>query len=328
MITHPSAAFFAGRSCLVAGGTGFIGSHCAEALLAAGAQVRITVHRRPSPVKDPRLELCPVDLFQRDACLRAMEGVDTVIHAAGGVGAAGVGPQDILAGLSDLLAITANLLWAAWTAGVKRIVIFSSSTGYPAFDHPVREEDFWNGPVHPAYHGYGWMRRYLERQAEFVAQRSSLLPVIIRPGAVYGPRDRFDPASSHVVPALIRRAVAKENPFVVWGTGDEVRDFLHVSDFARGCLLALEKAGPCDPVNIAYGEAVSVRTLVSQVLAASGHQEAECRFDPTKPVAIPVRRIDITKASQTLGFMPAIPLAAGLADTVRWFQSQPQVIEP
>ena len=325
MIAPPSPTFFGGRSCLVAGGTGFIGSHCAEALLVAGARVRLTVHRRPPVLTDPRFDLCTADLSRREDCLRAMDGIDTVIHAAGGVGAAGVGPQALMVGIAELLTLTANLLWAAWTAGVRRILIFSSSTGYPAFDHPVREDEFWTGPVHPAYYGYGWMRRYLERQAEFVAQRSNLTAIIVRPGAVYGPRDNFDPATSHVLPALIRRAVAGDNPFVVWGTGDEVRDLLHVSDFARGCLLALEKAGNCDPVNIAGGEAVTVRTMVSHVLTATGRRDVELRFDAGKPVAIPVRRIDTAKALQQLGFTPVIGLAEGVADTVRWFRDQPAV---
>ncbi|MBX9635267.1 MAG: NAD-dependent epimerase/dehydratase family protein [Magnetospirillum sp.] len=318
MTILPAAeSFFAGRRCLVAGGTGFVGSHFVEALLAAGAYVRITTRRQPPPLTDRRVEIVTADLDRREDCLRAVEGMDMVIHAAGSVGAAGVAPQDALLGMDANLHLTANLLWAAWTAKVGRMLVFSSSTGYPAADHPVSEDEFWNGPVHPIYHGYGWMRRYVERLAEFTAEKSGMHLAIIRPGAIYGRRDNFDPATCHVIAALIRRAVARENPFVVWGSGNEVRDILHVSDFVQGCLLALEKAGNCDPVNIASGEGTSVRDLVNLVLAASGHDNADVRFDASRPTAIPLRLIDISKARR-LGFSPRIALADGLADTIRW----------
>jgi GDP-L-fucose synthase len=105
----------------------------------------------------------------------------------------------------------------------------------------------WNGPPHSSYFGYGWMRRYLEKLGEFISSKSQMKIAIVRPTAIYGRWDNFSPLSSHVIPALIRRAVEKENPYVVWGTGNEIRDFLHVSDLARACLLMLEKYPNCDP---------------------------------------------------------------------------------
>jgi len=314
-----SLPFWQARHCLVAGGTGFVGRHCVEALLDAGARVRMTVHQRPPEIADKQLELVQADLTRREDCLRAMQDIDVVIHAAGSVGAAGVGPQDALLGIGDNLTLTSNLLWAAWTAGVERALVFSSSTGYPAADHPVTEDEFWTGPVHPSYHGYGWMRRYVERLAEFTAERSGMHIAIVRPGAIYGRHDKFDAASGHVVPSLILRAEAREDPFVVWGSGDEIRDFLHVSNFVQGCLIALERGGSCDPVNIASGESVSVRDLVGLVLSACGHDAATVVFDPTRPTAIPRRLIDIAKARR-LGFTPRITLADGLADTVSWLR--------
>ena len=157
------------------------------------------------------------------------------------------------------LVLTARMLQAAWEAKVGRFLVYSSSTGYPPADHPVREEEMWSAPPPPVYFGYGWMRRFFEILGEFVSSKSEMKVAIVRPTAIYGRWDNFDPRSGHVIPALIRRAVDRENPFVVWGRGDEVRDFLHVSDLAKGSLLALEKLANCDPVNIGYGQAMTIR---------------------------------------------------------------------
>jgi GDP-L-fucose synthase len=314
-------AFYRDKKVLVTGGAGFVGSHLVEELLRQGAQVRVAVHRRPLSLRDDRIESMPADLAQPEDCRAAVRGVQFVFHAAGAVGAAGVGADRVMSGITTNLVLTAQMLEAAMAAGVERFLLFGSSTGYPAADHPVKEEEMWAGPVHPAYLGYGWMRRYLERLAEYAAANSALKVALVRPTAVYGPRDNFDAQTSHVVPALIRRAVAGENPFVVWGTGDEVRDFLHVSDLARGCLLALEKHAACDPINLGYGRAVTVREVVGIILKAAGHEGAEVKFDAAKPATIPFRSVDTSKARRLLGFEPRVTLAEGLAETVRWHRS-------
>jgi len=120
---------------------------------------------------------------------------------------------------------------------------------------------------------------------------------------------------------LIRRAVEKQNPYVVWGNGEEVRDFLHVTDLVRGCLLMLEKHATCDPVNIGYGQAATVKQIVQMILKAAGNENAKLVFDTTKPSTIPFRMVDTTKAKRLFGFEPRMTLEAGLTDTVRWYQS-------
>jgi len=311
----------AGRRVLVAGGTGFVGSHFVEALLQAGAHVRATRHRRAPVVDDPRIDWVDADLQDRDQCLAAVQGMDWVIPAAGSVGSAGADPAHALAGMTDTLSLTGNLLWAAWNAKCQRILVFSSSTGYPDHGHAMTEGEFWDGPVHPSYQGYGWMRRYVERLALFTAEKSGLHTAIVRPGAIYGPRDNFDPAGSHVIAALIRRAEARETPFIVWGSGAETRDILHVADFVAGCLLVLARGTSCDPVNIGAGQATTIADLAHQVLTASGHHEKPV-FDPSKPTAIAHRRLDIGKA-RALGFSPQISLAEGLTNTIVWLRKTP-----
>lgn len=318
----PSSHFFKGRRCLVTGGSGFIGSHFVEALLQLGAFVRVALHQRPKVVVDSRIDYVTTDLERLEDSIRAVQGMDIVIHAAGSVGAAGTDPADILSGIAVNIQMTATVIRAAWQANVGRCLVFSSSTGYPVKNRPIREDEFYAGPVHPSYEGYGQMRRFIEQLADFAAKRSTMHMCIIRPGAVYGPRDSFDPHSSHVISSLIRRAELRENPFIVWGSGQEVRDFLHVTDFVRGCLLAMEHGQNCDPVNIASGQGVTVGALVEQVLAVCGFSPATVQFDTTKPVTIPVRLIDISKARTEFGFAPEISLTDGLRGTVEWYRDQ------
>ena len=313
--------FYRNKKVLVTGGTGFVGTHIVQELLKQEAKVRVSIHNRPLIVQDERIETVTADLDRLDDCKKAAEGVDYVFHAAGSVGAAGVTKSAIMASIAQNLVLNAYMLEAAWEAGVSRFLIYSSSTGYPVADHAVKEEEMWSGPTHPAYFGYGWMRRYLERLAEFVATNSSMKLAIVRPSAVYGRYDNFNPVGSHVIPSLIRRAIAKESPFVVWGTGEEVRDFLHISDFARGSLLTLEKYAEADAVNIGYGRVVTIKDIVRLVLQATGYDTAQVIFDSTKPTTIPFRMVDISKAERILNFKPEIHLEDGIRDTVKWYQS-------
>lgn len=313
--------FYHNKKILVTGGAGFVGTHIVQELLKKGAEVRVTIHSRPLIVQDERVQSVYADLNILDDCMKAAEGIDYVFHAAGTVGAAGVTKINTMAAITQNLVQNAYMLQAAWASGVRRFLIYSSSTGYPVANYAIKEEEMWSGPTHPVYFGYGWMRRYLERLAEFVVSQSSMQIAIVRPSAVYGRYENIDPATSHVIPGLIRRAVDKENPYVVWGTGDEVRDFLHITDFARGSLLMLEKHAECDAVNIGYGKVVTIKDVVQMVLKAAGHDSAQVVFDSTKPTTIPFRMVDISKAERLLRFKPRVDLEDGIRDTVEWYLS-------
>jgi GDP-L-fucose synthase len=312
--------FYQGKRVLVTGGAGFVGTHFVQALLEKGARIRVPIHQRPMIVQDDRIELVQADLTRIDDCRRVCKDMDYVIHAAGAVAAAGITAANPMSAITTNLVLTIQTMQAAWEMNVERFLVFSSSTGYPVTDYPVKEEEMWSGPTHSSYFGYGWMRRYLERISEFVTSKSKMGIALVRPTAVYGRYDNFDPVASHVIPALIRRAVAQENPFVVWGTGNEVRDFMHITDLVRGSLLMLEKAANCDPINIGYGKTVTIKDIVQSVLQAAGHEQVQIVFDATKPTAIPVRMVDTSKAKRLLGFEPSVSLQDGLKDTVDWYR--------
>ncbi|MBI5180537.1 MAG: NAD-dependent epimerase/dehydratase family protein [Nitrospirae bacterium] len=308
--------FYKDKVVLVTGGTGFVGTHIVQELLREGAKVRVSVRNRPMVIEDERIETVYADLTKQEDCLSVSKGVDFIFHAAGAVSGAG----GSMSGITTNLILTSQMLQAAITAKVERFLLFSSSTGYPEMDHPVKEDEMWSAPPHPSVLGYGWMRRYFERLGEFVSTTFGMKVSIVRPTAVYGRYDNFDSATSHVIPALIRRAVAKENPYIVWGSGREVRDFLHITDLARGCLLLLEKRACCDPVNIGYGKTISIKEIVYMILAAAEHNDADVVFDSSKPTTIPCRMVDTSKAKEVLGFEPMMTLEEGIADTVEWYK--------
>jgi GDP-L-fucose synthase len=312
--------FYRNKKVLVTGGSGFVGTHFVKALINQGARVRIPVHKRAPLVEHDSIEKVSVDLNNLKDCRKVCEGIDYVFHAAGAVAAAGITVTNPMSAIATNLVLTVRILEAAWGCGVKRILIFSSgTTAYPAVGYPITEDEMWNAPPHQIYFGYGWMRRYLELLGEFTAFKSNMGVAICRPTAVYGRHDDFDPRTSHVIPALIRRATEKENPFVVWGSGKEIRDFLHITDLVDGCLLLMEKHAICDPVNIGYGKTVTIKEIVEIILKATGHDSAKIEFDASKPTTIPVRMVDTRKASRILGFEPSVSLEDGLDDTVRWY---------
>ncbi len=312
--------FYFEKKVLVTGGTGFIGSHLVEALLNKGASVRVPVHHRPLRAGKGKLEELPADLYSYQDCLKVVEGIDYIFHAAGAVGSAGISPSAQMELITQNGLLAGNILRAAWDANTERILMYGSSTGYPDLHHPVREEEMWDGSPHPAYLGYGWMRRYIEKMAEFVVTRSSLKVAIVRPTAVYGEWDDSD----HVIPSLIRRALSRENPFVLWGDGSEVRDFLHASDLATGSLLLLEHHAECDPVNIGYGATCTVADALDCILRSTGHTDCQIACDTSRPTTIPYRAVDTAKAFRLLGFSPSITLQEGIDRAVAYYRRAAQ----
>ncbi len=311
--------FYHNKKVLVAGGTGFFGTYVVKELLKAGAQVRITTHKRDPIIDASLVEVLKADLTRLEDAVKVCQDVDYVFNCAGGVGAAGLYDKSPISSVTNTLITGVRVLEAAWKTGVKRLLMFSSSTGYPAYEHPVKEQEFWADDPHECYLGYGWMKRYLEKLFEFADKKSDMKLSVIRPTALYGPYDNYDLGSCHVVPALIRKAVERQSPYEVWGDGSQVRDFLHARDLARASLMMLEKKADADPVNIGYGKAITVKELVDIILEAADYSDADVKFLPDKPIAIPVRTVNCDKAKNEIGFEPEISLQEGIKETVEWY---------
>lgn len=312
--------FFGGERVLVTGGSGFVGTNMIHALLKRGARVRLVWHERPPLVTVPTVELFQADLNNLEEAVKAADGMRYVFHCAGAVSGSGTSKDRSMAGIVTNLVLTARVLHACWVTDAEVIQIFGSSTAYPALDRPVTEDELWRTEPDPAYFGYGWMRRYVERLGEFTHQSSRTKVAIVRPTATYGPYDDFDPRTSHVLPALVRKAVERMDPYEVWGTGEEVRDFLYIDDLVRGCLLMVEHGIVGDPVNIGYGSGVTIRDIVGEILMAADYADAKVVYNSSKPTTIPIRVVDTSKARALLGFAPEASLAEGIARTVSWYR--------
>ena len=164
------------------------------------------------------------------------------------------------------------------------------------------------------------MKRYIEKLAQFYCEKYGRHIIVVRPTNVYGPFDKFDFGTSHVLPALIRRAVERQNPFEVWGDGSAVRDFIYVSDMVEAMLRAMEHYTQFNPFNIGSGEPVTIKESLEWILKLSQHTTAEVIYDSSKPTTIPVRIVDLTKAREQLNFKAQFSLQEGLQKTIDWYQ--------
>lgn len=310
---------------LVAGGTGFLGRHLVARLAALGWRVRATVHHRPAPAALDDVEWVRADLTRRDDCRRAVDGIARVFMCAANSSGAAQIVANPLQHVTPNVVMNAQLLDAAYAAGVDRFVFLSSSVVYPATgSRPVCEEEAFAGDPYPAYHGVGWMKRYTEILCEMYARRlPRRMPVtIVRPANVYGPGDKFDLGTCHVTSALIRKVVERRRPLEVWGTGDDVRDLLYVDDFVDGLLAAAALPDDLVAVNLGTGTGVSVRQILETILAADGFADADVRFAPDAPRTIPARVLDVGQARARLGFAPRVSLREGIRRTIAWYRAQ------
>ena len=305
------------KTIVVTGGSGMIGTHMIEELLKRGADVRTHIHKSPLKIDDDRIEiLYDIDLTNIDDCIELIDGADYVIHLAGMIANPKYVPTDFQITLNQITCLT-NVIDACQRCGVKKFIDLNSGTGYPLKDYPLKEEEYWDDEPYISYYGYGWMRRYREKVLEHCSHISDMEIYISRTTAVFGPHDNFDLETSHVIPALIKRSFKGENPFVVWGTPDVVRDFIYVEDVINGMLLIMDKGNPMEPYNLGSGESITIGRLVESVLT-SGDLKLNIEWDSTKPTTIPFKLADISKITE-LGFVPKYTFEQGIKKTIEWY---------
>jgi GDP-L-fucose synthase len=245
-----------------------------------------------------------------------------VFHLAAKV--AGVGYNSKHSGtiLYENVSAGLNILEAAVSCGVERILLASSACVYSRDSAvPTPETEGFIGHPEPTNLGYGWAKRFLEVQALCYATQHPIKIALPRMYNAYGPRDDFSWETSHVIPALIRKVVEGDDPIKVWGDGSQTRSFLYVSDFLEGLMLTLERHPECDPVNIGSEEEVTILDLVNLIIKIVGSQ-AHVEFEREKPRGQPRRVGDYSKAKELLGFKRRVGLAEGIGRTVSWYRGQ------
>jgi len=310
--------YFENKLVVVTGGSGFIGSHFLNELIKRKVRVRTHTYKTPLQVNSEGIEIYEnIDLTKLEDCIKLVDGADYVIHCAGKVAHPSTVPTDVQISLAQLNLI-GNVLEACAKTGVKKFLDLNSSTGYPDIRKPLTEDEYWVGEPFKAYFGYGWMRRYREKLMEHVSKFSGMEIALARGTAIYGPYDNFNPKTCHVVPALIKRVLDNENPFVVWGTPDVVRDFLYVKDVVKAALLVLEKGESMRPYNVGAGITVTVGDIVNAILKSTG-KTPEVVYDDSKPTTIPFRMVSTERINKELGFIPNYTFEEGIKETVEWY---------
>lgn len=311
--------FYKDKKVLVTGATGLVGTNLVNALKKEGAMVR-----EASFSKENTDLKYNVDLREIDSCEIECKDIDYVFHCAAASFGAKVMKEDPMLLVSDNIRINLNMLEAASKAGVKRFLFVSSSTVYPDTPYPVREQNkfgqYFDEDVFEGYFGVGNMKRISETMCRIFHKYTNMDIAIVRPVNMYGPHDKFG-EGSHVLPALIKRAIDKEDPYVVWGEGKAVRDFMYIDDAVEMMMLVLERRCTCNPINIGTGEELTIRKTVGVILNQLPQFKPVVEFDETKPEAIQYRMLDLSKQKE-LGFEPKVSFEEGIRRTIEWYKKQ------
>jgi GDP-L-fucose synthase len=251
---------------------------------------------------------------------------DLVLHLAAEVGGIGANRKNPGRFFYANLAMGLHLIEQARQHGVEKFVQVGTICAYPKFTPvPFREDDLWDGYPEETNAPYGIAKKALLVQLQSYRDQYGFGGIYLLPVNLYGPRDNFDPESSHVIPALIRKMVEARDagsPEVeIWGTGGASREFLYVDDCARGILLASEHYDGADPVNLGTGTEIRIRDLAREIAALVGFSGALV-FDPTKPDGQPRRCLETSRALERFGFRAQVGFREGLEETIRWFEGQ------
>lgn len=299
---------------LVTGGAGFLGKQVVAQLEKAGA--------RPENLTIPRSR--EYDLRTLSACQQAVTNQDIVIHLAahvGGIGLNQIKPAELF---YDNLMMGAQLIDAAYRVGVEKFVCVGTICAYPKFTPvPFQEDDLWNGYPEETNAPYGVAKKALLVQLQAYRQQYGFDGIYLLPVNLYGPEDNFDPLSSHVIPALIRKVheaqLVGATELPVWGDGSPTREFLFSEDAARGIVMAAQDYQDPDPVNLGTNFEISIKDLTELICQLMGF-EGQLVWQTDKPNGQPRRCLDTQRAKAAFGFEAQVSLEEGLRRTIAWYR--------
>ena len=314
-----SEIFWQDKRVIVTGGAGFLGSFVVEGLQKRGAAEIIVPRSRDYDLRN----IDAIRQLLSDTTV-AGKSPEMIIHLAAHVGGIGANRKYPGEFFYDNLMMGVPLMHEAWKAGVDKFVAIGTVCAYPKYTPvPFKEEDLWNGYPEETNAPYGLAKKMLLVQSQAYRQQYGYNSIFLLPVNLYGPRDNFDPESSHVIPALIRKCLeAKErgdDHIVAWGDGSPTREFLYVEDAAEGILLAAERYNESDPVNLGSSFEISIKDLLETIVRLTGF-EGKIIWDTSKPNGQPRRKLDVTRAKERFGFESWTSFEDGLRATIKWYE--------
>jgi GDP-L-fucose synthase len=313
--------FWQDKSVLITGGAGFLGFYVAEKLKQRGCQ----------DIFIPRSK--EYDLVRMEAVQKTFRDSqpDIVIHLAATVGGIGANRENPGMFFYENLMMGVQTMEVARQYRVEKFVAIGTVCSYPKYTPvPFKEEDLWSGYPEETNAPYGLAKKMLLVQAQAYRQQYGFNAIFLLQTNIYGPQDNFDPKSSHVIPAIIKKcldAMEKgEDRIVVWGTGKPTRDFLYVHDAAEGILMAAEKYSKGEPLNLGSGCEISIRDLADLIVRLTGFK-GKIEWDISKPDGQPRRMLDTTKAEKEIGFKAKTSFIEGLKATIDWYSKSRPIIQ-
>jgi GDP-L-fucose synthase len=307
---------FAKTRVLVTGGAGFLGSFLVDELRARGAKDIVVPRSRD------------YDLVDRQACRRLLAEAkpDLVFHLAARVGGIGANRDNPGRFMFENAMMGLHIFEECRLAKVSKLVATGTICAYPKFAPlPFKEDDLWNGYPEETNAPYGVAKKMMLVLSQGYREQYGMNSVVLFPVNLYGPRDNFDPRSSHVIPALVRKCVeareAGKDEIVLWGDGSPTREFLYAGDAALGLVMAAASYNSSDPVNLGTGEEISIRDLATLIAEKTGFR-GQLRWDTSQPNGQPRRRLDVSRARERFGFVAQTSFADGLAKTIAYFEEQ------
>lgn len=308
--------FWQNKKVLITGGAGFLGSHLVERLYKSKIS--------PKNIIVPRSR--EYDLRKKSVANKLTRGVDIVIHLAANVG--GIGYNLLKPGqlFYDNIMLGIHMMEEARKNKVNKFISIGTVCAYPKFTPvPFKESDLWNGYPEETNAPYGIAKKVLLVQGQAYRQQYGFNAIYLLPVNLYGPRDKFDPGQSHVIPALIKKFYDarkyNQKEVVVWGTGKATREFLYVTDAVEAIILAAEKYEKPDPVNIGASFEISIKQLAQLIAQITGFK-GKIIFDSSKPDGQPRRKLDTSKAEREFGFKSKVTFEEGLKKTIKWYEKE------
>jgi GDP-L-fucose synthase len=318
------AGFWDGKRVIVTGGAGFLGSFVTEQLKRRGA----------TDIFIPRIEnynlIEPqgIEAMYRDSLADVNPAQVVIVHLAANVGGIGANRDHPAEFFYDNIMMGTQLMHQAYRRGVGKFVAIGTVCAYPKFTPvPFKEEDLWNGYPEETNAPYGLAKKMMLVQSQAYREQYGFNAIFLLPVNLYGPRDNFNLQTSHVIPALIRKALeARDRGDVelqVWGDGSPTREFLYVEDAAAGIVAAAEKYNGPEPVNLGSGYEISIKDLAELIVRLTGYR-GRIAWQTDKPNGQPRRGLDVSRAKEYFGWQAMVPFEEGIRRTIEWYEKQRQ----